>query len=85
MTEKQTYLPGAEPKRIARIHNAITAYVGARDDRMELTRKESEKKAVLLKAMKDEKIFDYNIDGHEAHVSIDETIKAKIKTENEDE
>lgn len=82
---KQTFIPGTEPKKIPQIHNAIGRYVEARDERMEFTQKEVEKKATLLKAMKDNKIFDYNVDGHEAHVSIDETIKAKIKTEKEED
>lgn len=82
---KQTFIPGTEPKTIPAIHRAIEEYVEARDKRMDLLEVEVERKGHLLNLMKEEKISDYSVDGHEAHVSIDESIKARIRTADEEQ
>lgn len=81
---QQAFIPGTQPETIPEIHSAIEDYVEARDRRMELTKVETEKKAVLLGAMKKHKKTEYAVDGHEAHLSVDETDKAKVRVPGED-
>lgn len=82
---EQQFIPGTEPKIIPLVHAAIGKYVDARDRRQELTKIEVEEKASLLQAMKEAKIFDYDVDGREAHVSIDESVKAKVRVPEPEE
>lgn len=78
---RDQHLPGLEPKTIPAVHKAIEEYVVARDNRMELTKIEVEKKAVLLAAMKAAGIKQYGVDGHRAEMDVEETVKAKIDPE----
>jgi len=82
---KQTHLPGMKPKVIESVHQAIEDYVAARDARMELTKVEIEKKAHLLQAMKEQGITGYAVDGHEATLDVEETVKAKLVSEEIEE
>ena len=82
---KERHLPGMEPKTIPTVHRAIEDYVAARDARMELTKVEVEKKAHLLKVMKDQGITGYAVDGHEATLDVEETVKAKLVSEEIEE
>jgi len=82
---KERHLPGMEPKTIPSVHKAIEDYVAARDARMELTKVEVEKKAHLLKVMKDQGITGYAVDGHEATLDVEETVKAKLVSEEIEE
>lgn len=81
---EQQHLPGQEPKKIGPVHAAIEEYVEARDNRMELTKIEVEKKSVLLAAMKKAGIESYAVDGHEATLDVEETVKAKLHEEEEE-
>jgi hypothetical protein len=49
---KQTKLPGTVPPRIAAIDRAADAYVDVRDERMKLTKTETERKSALIVTMK---------------------------------
>lgn len=82
---RDQHLPGMEPKTIPTVHQAIEEYVAARDARMELTKVEVEKKAHLLKVMKDQGIKGYAVDGHEATLDVEETVKAKLVSEEIEE
>lgn len=75
---KDQHLPGLEPKVDKTIHRAIEEYVEARDQRMQLTRIEVEKKNHLLMVMKTAGVVDYDVAGHQAHIAVEETIKAKL-------
>jgi len=76
---KDRHLPGMEPKTIPAVHKAIEEYVEARDHRMQLTKVEVEKKAILLHEMKKAGIPVYNVDGHEASLEVDEQVKARLR------
>ena len=82
---KQGYIPGTEPKIITDVHQAIEDYVAARDARMELTKVEVEKKTHLLQVMKAKGITAYAVDGHEAALDVEETVKAKLVSEEIEE
>jgi hypothetical protein len=78
-TERTAHLPGMEPVTIPEVHAAIEEYVSARDQRMALTKLETEKKAHLLKVMKAAGIPAYNVDGHQAEIETgEETVKARL-------
>ena len=70
-----------EPKTIPAVHAAIEEYVAARDQRMQLTKVEVEKKAALLDAMKKAGVLAYSVDGHSAELEIDEQVKARLDPE----
>ena len=59
---KQTKLPGTEPKTHPDIVNAAEAYVEVRDERCELSKRESERAGVLLGAMKKHGLSHYVLD-----------------------
>lgn len=82
---KEQHLPGLEPKTIPAVHTAIEEYVEARDNRMELTKIEVEKKGVLLAAMKAAGITEYGVDGRHAERDVQETVKANIDSEESEE
>lgn len=82
---KQEFIPGTEPKIITDVHQAIEDYVAARDARMELTKVEVEKKTHLLQVMKAKGITAYAVDGHEAALDVEETVKAKLVSEEIEE
>lgn len=73
------HLPGMEPKTIPSVHRAIEEYVEVRDQRMGLTKIETEKKAHLMTVMKKHDITTYCVDGHEATLETDETVKARLR------
>lgn len=81
---KQEFIPGTEPVKIVAVHRAIESYVEARDNRMGLTKIEVEKKAHLLTVMHNAGIVDYAVDGHEAHIEVDEQLKAKIRSDEDE-
>jgi hypothetical protein len=76
---KQVHIPGMEPQTVPSIHKAIEEYVVARDQRMELTKVEVEKKARLMEVMKKAKVQHYSVDGHVADLDTEETIKARLE------
>lgn len=82
---KTKHLPGMEPKTIATVRRAIEDYVEARDQRMALTKIEVEKKAKLMDAMKKAGITHYSVDGREADLDVEETVKARIAPEEAEE
>jgi hypothetical protein len=75
---RNQHLPGMEPKTIPSVHKAIEEYVVARDHRMELTKVEVQKKAILMHEMKQAGLLTYSVDGHEAELEIDEQVKARL-------
>lgn len=82
---KDAHLPGLEPVVNAAVHRAIEEYVEARDHRMQLTKVEVEKRAALMRVMKEAGLADYVVDGHEAHIEHgEETVKAKLVSEDEE-
>lgn len=81
---KQEHLPGQEPVKIAAVHNAIEAYVEARDERMKLTVVEVQKRTLLMEIMKKHGITTYAVDGHLADIESEEKIKARLKDEEDE-
>jgi len=81
---RTAHLPGMEPKTIPSVHKAIEEYVIARDHRMELTKVEVQKKAILMHEMKQAGLLTYSVDGHEAELEIDEQVKARLHEPEEE-
>jgi len=81
---RNQHLPGMEPKTIPSVHKAIEEYVIARDHRMELTKVEVQKKAILMHEMKQAGLLTYSVDGHEAELEIDEQVKARLHEPEEE-
>jgi hypothetical protein len=57
--KQQTEIPGTERKTIKEIDAAAEAYIEARDERMELTKREVEAKSLLLEAMQKHNVDTY--------------------------
>lgn len=77
--ERTQHLPGMEPVTVPKIHQAIEEYTAIRDARMDMTRKEVDAKAKLLRVMKEEGLATYAVDGHEAEIEAgEETVKARL-------
>jgi len=82
---KQEHLPGQEPQaKIAAVHHAIEAYVEVRDQRMQLTEVEVQKRTLLGEIMKKHGLTKYAVDGHIAEIEAEEKIKAKLKDEEDE-
>jgi hypothetical protein len=85
---KQTRLPGTERHDThPDIEEAAAKYVEARDERMSLTKREVETKAVLLATMKAHKLDKYRCDSEDLEVEIvpeGETVKVKKVAPPED-
>ncbi len=76
---KQQALPGMEDRGIKKLENLAENYVDVRDQRMELTRQESQMSADLLALMKKHDKTEYH--HGEVHIwvkVIDEKIKVKL-------
>jgi hypothetical protein len=82
---RDQHLPGMEPKTVPAIHKAIEEYVVARDHRMELTKIEVQKKAILMHEMKQAGLLTYRVDGHEAELVVDEQVKARLGEPEEED
>jgi hypothetical protein len=84
--EKQEDLPGMEDRLIKDLDAAAFEYAETRDQRMELSKTESELKTKLLGLMKKHGKESYIHDGIEITVvHEEETVKVKIKQEKEPE
>lgn len=82
---KQDHLPGQEPQaKIAAVHDAIEKYVEVRDQRMQLTELEVQKRTLLGAIMKKNGLTKYAVDGHIAEIESEEKIKAKLKTDEDE-
>lgn len=84
--QKNNPLPGLEQKKIAEITKAAEAYVEVRDPRMDLTRKEHDKKGELIQLMKKHGLTSYRDDD----LSIElipgkDTLKVKVGAEPEED
>lgn len=58
-TKKQLQIAGTEKDHIAEVDAAAESYIEARDERMELTEKESDAKVALLAVMKKHRLDVY--------------------------
>ncbi len=65
--------PGVEPIVIAEIDDAAGEYVGVRDQRMRLTKEETEARTQLLGAMRKHKLTEYRFDDRLVQVKEGET------------
>lgn len=82
---EQQEIPGTERKKIAAVERAANAYREVRDERMELTKKEVEKRTKLAEVMQENGITIYKFDGDDGEpliVEIDTTTKVKVKKES---
>jgi hypothetical protein len=77
---KQGKLPGTERKdRNPAIEKAASAYVDARDERMDLTEREVELQDALVIAMKTAKLTTYRCDDVDLVVEMSTLEKAKVR------
>jgi hypothetical protein len=82
---RQTSLPGMENRKIAELQRTALDYADVRDQRMELSKQESDLKKELLGMMHTHKMEHYEY----GNVIVDvvheeETVKVKVKAENEE-
>ena len=72
-------LPGTEDTVIQEIENAAESYAAARDERMELTKVEVERKSAIMATMKRHGKRHYKRDGIESDIVTEsESVKVKI-------
>ena len=76
-------MPGTERPKVKELDNAIRAYLDARDSRMELTKKEVEKRTILLDRMHSNGLTSYHWNGYDC--TIDSKEKVKVRTSEEDD
>lgn len=82
---KQEDLPGIADRRIEDLHAKALEYVSVRDERMEMSKKESPLKDELLSLMKKHKRDKYICEGVEIYREFsEETIKVKVHKSGED-
>lgn len=83
---KQQDLPTLEKRDIPEIEKAAEDYKDARDERMELSKTEAEKKALLIGVMRKNNRTDYSYNGLPVTLSSVDNVKVKSeKEESEDE
>lgn len=75
---------GVAPKKIPAVEKAASKYVGIRDERMALTKKEVDARAVLINAMHEANVAIYRFDDLEVKLKAGEE-KVKVRTVDEDE
>lgn len=80
---RQGHLPTMEPPSIPEIEAAAAEYVEARDERQSLTKREIEKKAILMHFMKEHGLSVYDYDN--LRVTIDATENVKVNVRKADE
>lgn len=86
MAKDQKELPGMEEREIADLEEKAHQYKKILNKRQDLTRREVELKSELLALMKKHKKRDYERDGIEIHIVVEqERVKVKIKDEDEDD
>jgi hypothetical protein len=82
---REQRLPGTEDPKIEALHNAALDYAEIRDKRQELTTEEVALKKKLLAIMKSHNKQTYNYKGVSVRVvHEDETVKVRIKKDDED-
>lgn len=73
---EQTVFEQMAPKKNIRIHNLALSYVRVRDARMDLTKQETEAKALVTAAMQDEGITEYVYD--DLQVQLTTSLELKV-------
>lgn len=85
---KQQEIPGTERTAHDEVEAAANAYRDARDERMELTELETEKRDALIAAMRAAKLEIYKFtdgDGAEITVTLNEKTSVKVRKNADDE
>lgn len=83
---RQQQLPGVEDNKLAAIENLAMDYAEIRDQRQELSKRESELKQDLLKLMHKLNRKEYKRDGISVIVEVEEeTVKVRVRAEKEAE
>ena len=81
---RQQQLPGVEDRKIFAIENAAMAYAEIRDERQDLTKREVELKADLLRLMHKLGRTEYKRDGISVTVVMEEeNVKVRVKSADE--
>lgn len=86
MARRQLQIKGTERKQNEEVEKAAQAYREARDDRMELSKREKQKKTELIIVMQSNKIKKYKFDdaeGEELLVAIDEKTDVSVRKTGE--
>jgi len=82
MARRQLQIKGTERKEHPEVETAADSYREARDDRMELTKKEKQKKLELIAVMQAHKLKKYKFDdseGEELCVAIEDKIDVSVR------
>jgi UDP-N-acetylmuramyl pentapeptide synthase len=74
---------GVSQKKIPAVTKAATRYLEVRDQRMALTEKEVDAKAVLLNAMEENGLTIYRFDDHCVEVTSKKNVKVKSADDGE--
>ena len=83
---KQGHLPDMEPPTVKEIDRAADDYRDVRDQRMELTKQETAKQAVLLELMRKHGLTHYEYDDYVVDIVANSSEKVKVKAKKvEDE
>jgi len=86
VARKQLVIKGTERKQHPAIEEAAEKYREARDERMELTKREVQAKAVLIATMQAQKVAKYKFDdaeGEEMLVEITDKVDVKVRKTGE--
>jgi hypothetical protein len=82
---KQETLPGMERRDVPEIEQAAENYRKIRDERCELSKRESEAKSALIQVMKNKGRTYYSYNGLNVQLSNQENVKVKSKDEDDEE
>lgn len=83
---RQEQLPGMKDRKLAALHNAALEYAEIRDERQELTKKESDLQKTLLSLMHKAKKEHYEYAGVECNLVVEkEKVKVRVKKAQVDE
>ena len=80
---KQVELPGLEDRSLAVIEQAADAYIAARDERADLSKKESRLKEILRQTMKNNGRLTYNYNGLQVRLENLENLKVEKRPASE--
>lgn len=81
---KQGHLPTMEPPSIPEIEAAAAEYVEARDERQALTKREIEKKTILMHLMKEHGLSVYDFDNLRVIIDARENVKVNVRKADEE-
>ncbi len=80
---KQQHFEGMEPPRVPELDSAIEAYVSVRDQRMQLTKEEVQRRSAIEELLRANQLTEYRNEHFRAYSEVAAT-KVKVKRLDED-